>query len=151
MTSENPEMLYSIAVEETEFEMLIIASIRTLKPGEKREKVEVFNLVKDSIYGVIKKDVIKKEVFNNLLDILVHNKSIKRNKIGNRECLYLPKETLQLLTKLLTSSQKCVDSSQTAVESRQLIEDSSQETVETLRIETFTQPNFEGVLILKEG
>ena len=150
MTSENPEMLYSIAVEETEFEMLIIASIRTLKHGEKREKVEVFNLVKDSIYGVIKKDVvIKKEVFNNLLDILVHNKSIKRNKIGNRECLYLPKETLQLFTKLLTSSQKCVDSSQTAVESRQLIEDSSQETVETLRIETFTQPNFEGVLILK--
>ena len=63
-----------------------------IETWEKSEKEEVFNLVKDSIDGVIKKDgIIKKEVFNNLLDILVHDKSIKRNKIGNRECLYLPK------------------------------------------------------------
>ena len=50
-----------------------------------------FNLVKDSADGVI-----KKEVFNNLLDILVQKQSIKKNKIGNRECLSLPKETLQV-------------------------------------------------------
>ena len=55
-----------------------------IETWEKSEKEEVFNLVKDSIDGVI-----KKEVFNNLLDILVQKQSIKRNKIGSRECLSL--------------------------------------------------------------
>ena len=84
-------------------------------------------MVKDSIDGVF-----KKEVFKNLLDILVQNQSVKRSKIGNRECLSLPKETLQVRRKILTSGQKSVDSSQTTVESSQLIENSSQATVETL-------------------
>ena len=73
MTSENPDMLYPIAVEEKELEMLIIASIRTMKRGNKKcGNEEVFNVVKDSIDGVI-----RKEVFNNLLDILIQKQSVK--------------------------------------------------------------------------
>ena len=68
MTSETPDMLYAIAVEEEELEMLIIASIQTLKRGNKKcGNEEVFNLVKDSVDGVI-----KKEVFNNFLERGTH-------------------------------------------------------------------------------
>ena len=71
--------------------MLIIASIQTLKHGDKKDgNEEVFNFVKDSIDGVI-----KKEVFNNLLDISVQDQP-KRKKIENRECLSFPKETLHV-------------------------------------------------------
>ena len=97
MTLETPDMLYPIAVEEKELELLIIASIHTLKRENKKcGNEEVFNLVKDSVDCVI-----KKEVFNNLLDILVQKQSIKRNKIGNWECLSLPKEILQVSDKLM--------------------------------------------------
>ena len=107
MTSETPD---PTAVEEKEFELLIIASIQTLKRGNKKcGNEEVFDLVKDSADGVI-----KKEVFNNLLDILVQKQSIKGNKTGNRECLSLPKEALQVSDKL-TSGQKSVDCSQATV------------------------------------
>ena len=90
---------------------------------------EVFNFVKDPINGVF-----EKEVFKKLLNILVQNQSVKRNKIGNPECLLLPKETLQVSHELLTSGQK----------PSQLIEDSSKATVEALCSKTFTQSNFEG-------
>ena len=86
--SETPDMLYPIAVEEKELEMLIIASIQTLKRGNKKcGNEEVFNLVKDSVDGVI-----KKELFNNLLDILVQKQSTKETKseIGNA-CPFLKK------------------------------------------------------------
>ena len=135
MTSENPNIRYPITIEDKELEVLTITSIQTLKCGNKKcGNEEVFNLVKDSIDGVIKKEVV-----NNLLDILVQNQSVKRNKIGNLECLSIPKETLQVSNKLLTCGQKSVDSSQKIVESSQLIEDSSYATVETLYSETFTQ------------
>ena len=105
MTSESRDILYSIAVEEKDLEMLIIASIQTLKRENKKcGNEEVFNLVKDSVDGVI-----EKEVFNNLLDILVQKESIKKqtnkqtNKIGNRECLPLPKKTLQVSDEFLIS------------------------------------------------
>ena len=78
----------------------------------------------------------------------MQKQSIKSNKIGNRECLSLPKETLQVSDKL-TSSQKSVDFSQAPVQSSQLIEDKSQATVETLCSETFIQSNFEGALNFK--
>ena len=94
MTSETPDMLYTIAVEEKELEMLIIASIQTLKCGNKICKnEEVFNLVKDSVDGVI-----KKKVFNNLLDILVQKQSIKRNKIGNGNASLFLKKLYKLGT-----------------------------------------------------
>ena len=145
MTSETPDMFYPIAIEQKKLEMLIIASIQTLKRGNKKcGNEEVFNLVKDSVDGII-----KKEIFNNLLDILVQKQSVKRNNIGNRECLSFPKETLQVSRKLLTSGQKSVDCSQETADSSHLIEDSSQTTVETLCSETFTQPNFERALNLK--
>ena len=83
MTSESPDILYPIAVEEKDLEMLIIASIQTLKRENKKSgKEEVFNLVKDSVDGVI-----KKEVFNNLLDILVQKESTKKqtNKQTNKQ------------------------------------------------------------------
>ena len=68
MTSETPDMLYPIAVEEKELEMLIIALIQTLKRWNKKcGNEEVFNLVKDSVDGVI-----KKEVFNNFLERGTH-------------------------------------------------------------------------------
>ena len=92
--------------------------------------------------------VSSRKAFNNLLDILVQKQSIKRNKIGNRQCLSLPKETLQVSDKL-TSAQKSVDCSQATVQSSQLTQDTSQETVETLCNETFIQSNFEGALNFK--
>ena len=76
MTSETTDMLYPIAAEEKELEMLIIASIQTLKRGnEICGNEEVFNLVKDSVDGAI-----KKEVFNNLLDISEQKQSIKKKQ-----------------------------------------------------------------------
>ena len=95
MMSETPDMLYPIAVEEKELEMLIIASIQTLKRGNKKcGNEEVFHLVKDSVDGVI-----KKEAFNNLLDILYKNNPSKETKleIGNA-CPFLKK-----LYKLVTN------------------------------------------------
>ena len=75
----------------------------------------------------------------------MQKQSVKRNKIGNRECLSVPKETLQVSDKL-TSDQKSVDCSQATVQSSQLIEDTSRATVETLCSETFIQSNSEGTL-----
>ena len=122
MMSETPDMLCPIAVEEKELEMLIIASIQTLKRGNKKcGNEEVLNLVKDSVDGVI-----KKKVFNNLLDILVQKQCIKRNKIGNRECLSLPKEALQISDKL-TSAQKYVDCNQATVQSSKLIDNKAKQ------------------------
>lgn len=49
MTSENPDMIYPIAIEDKELEMLIIVSIQVLKRGNKKSvNEEVFNLVEDS-------------------------------------------------------------------------------------------------------
>ena len=79
----------------------------------------------------------------------MQKQSIKRNKIGNQECLSLPKETLQVSDEL-TTGEKSVDCSQATEEHSQLIEDTSQATAETLRSETFIQSNFEGALNLKE-
>ena len=78
----------------------------------------------------------------------MQKQSIKRNKIGNRKYLSLPKETLQVIGKL-TSGRKSVDCSQATVQSSLLIEDTSQATAETLCSETFIQSNFEGALNLK--
>ena len=56
MTSETPDMHYPIAVEENEPEKLIIASMQALKRRNEICGIEdVFNLVKGSVDGVIKK------------------------------------------------------------------------------------------------
>ena len=74
--------------------MLIIASIQTLKRGNKNcGNEEAFNSVKDSVDGVI-----KKEVLNNLLNFSMQKQSIKRSKIGNRECCPFLKKLYKLVT-----------------------------------------------------
>ena len=78
-------------VQDIELEMLIIASIQTLKRGNKKcGKDEVFRLFRDSV------DDVSKETFNKILGLLIQNQSIRLNIVGNRECLSLPKENQKL-------------------------------------------------------
>ena len=42
---------------------------------------------------------ITKEGFDRLLEILIKNQSVKRNKVGNRECLSLPKSLKTMMKK----------------------------------------------------
>ena len=75
-------------VEDRELEILMIASIQTLKRGtEKFGKDEVLNLVKGSL-----DDEIVTETFEELLESF-QSQSIKLNAARNREYLSLPKET----------------------------------------------------------
>ena len=81
----------SPTVQDIELEMLIIASIQTLKRGNKKcGKDEVFRLFRDSV------DDVSKETFNKILGLLIQNQSIRLNIVGNRECLSLPKENHKL-------------------------------------------------------
>ena len=74
-------------IENDEVELLIIASIQTLKRKNKRcGRDEVFELVKDSTDD----DTITKETFDKLINQLINSNSV--NTVGNRECLSLPTE-----------------------------------------------------------
>ena len=74
-------------IENDEVELLIIASIQTLKRKNKRcGRDEVFELVKDSTDD----DTVTKETFDKLLNQLTNSNSVKLNTVGNRECLSLP-------------------------------------------------------------
>ena len=76
--------------EHAEVELLIIASIQTLKRKKKRcDRAEVFALVKDSTND----DTVTKETFDKLLNQLINSNSVKLNTVGNRECLSLPTES----------------------------------------------------------
>ena len=79
-------------VQDIELEMLIIASIQTLKRGNKKcGKDEVFiRLFRYSVDGVTK------ETFDKLSELLIQNQSVRLNIVGNRECLPLPKENQKL-------------------------------------------------------
>ena len=71
-------------IENDEVELLIIASIQTLKRKKKRcGRDEVFELVEDSTDD----DTVTKKTFNKLLNWLINSNSVKLNTIGNRECL----------------------------------------------------------------
>ena len=77
--------------EDRELEMLIIASIQTLKRGNKKcGKDEVFRLFRYSVDGVTK------ETFDKLSELLVQNQSVRLNIAGNRECLPLPKKKTKI-------------------------------------------------------
>ena len=79
-------------VEDRELEMLIIASIQTLKRGNKKcGKDEVFWLFRDSVADVTK------ETFDKLLELLIQNQSFRLSIVRNRECLLLPKENQKLI------------------------------------------------------
>ena len=61
--------------ENRELEMLIIASIQTLKQGKKKfRKDEVFRLFRDSF------DDLTEETFDKLLELLIQNKSVCHTK-----------------------------------------------------------------------
>ena len=78
-------------VEDRELEMLITASIQTLKRGNKKcGKDEVFRLFRDSV------DDFTKETFGKVLELLIQNQSVRLNIVGNRECLSLPKKNQKL-------------------------------------------------------
>ena len=71
--------------------MLIIASIQTLKRGNKKcQKDEVFRLFRDSA------DDVTEETFDKLLELLIQNQSFRLNIVGNWECLPLRKENQKL-------------------------------------------------------
>ena len=77
-------------VDEKELEILIIATIATLKIKNKKcGPEEVFNLVKDSL-----ETGLTRENFNECLGDLISNKSVKHNTINSRECLSLPKDEI---------------------------------------------------------
>ena len=78
-------------VEDRELEMLIIASIQTLKRGNKKcRKDEIFRLFRESV------DDVTKETFDKPLELLIQNQSVRLNIVRNRECLSLPKENQKL-------------------------------------------------------
>ena len=78
------------AIENDEVELLIIASIQTLKIKKKRcGRDEIFELVKDSTDD----DTVTKKTFNKLLNQLITSNSVKLNTVANRECLSHPTES----------------------------------------------------------
>ena len=75
-------------VDEKELEILIIATIATLKIKNKKcGPEEVFNLVKVSL-----ETGLTRENFNECLGNLISKKSVKHITINSRECLSLPKD-----------------------------------------------------------
>ena len=77
-------------IENDEVELLIIASIQTLKRKKERcGRDEVFGSVKDSTND----DIVTKETFDKLLNQLINSNSVKLNTVGYRECLSLPTES----------------------------------------------------------
>ena len=87
MVSDVMDDIITPTIENDEVELLIIASIQTLKRKNKRcGRDEVFQLVKESTDD----DTVTKETFDKLLNQLINNNSVKLNTVGNRECLSLP-------------------------------------------------------------
>ena len=81
-------------VNDKDMEIVVVASVQTLKRGNKKcgkEEVEVYSLVNESL----NKDV-RREAFELTLNSMINNHSVKLNIIGKRECLYLPKEPCQV-------------------------------------------------------
>ena len=78
-----------VNIDDKEIELLIIASIETLKRQNKKcDKDEVFALVKDSL-----EEAITMESFEKSLALLQASNSIKCNIISNRTCLSIPKHS----------------------------------------------------------
>ena len=78
-----------VNIDDKEIELLIIASIETLRHQNKMcHKDEVFALVKDSL-----EEAITMENFKKFLALLQANNSIKCNVVSNRTFLSIPKHS----------------------------------------------------------
>ena len=78
-----------VNIDDKEIELLIIASIETLKrQNEKCGKDDVFALVKDSL-----EEAITMESFKKFLELIQASHSIKCHKISNRTCLSIPQHS----------------------------------------------------------
>ena len=78
-----------VNIDNKEIELLIIASIETLKRQNKKcGKDEAFGLVKDSL-----EQAITMESFEKSLELLKESHSIKCNIISNSTCLSIPKHS----------------------------------------------------------
>ena len=74
-------------IDDKEIEVLIIASIETLKrQRSKCGKDKVFKLVKDTV-----EENITRDIFDKTLDSLIENGSVKCSFISNRTCISLRK------------------------------------------------------------
>ena len=73
-----------------ELETLIMASIQTFKRRNKKcGKDEIFELFNNSL-----ENEISRETFESLLYRLIEKQYVKKNVLGKRTCLSLPKESL---------------------------------------------------------
>ena len=89
MTSSTEDCLSSDLFVGKALETLIIASVRTLKRGNKKcGREEVSKLVNDTLCNEICKDL-----FDKTLDSSFEKQFIKCNIISNRESLSLPKDS----------------------------------------------------------
>ena len=89
MTWSTDDWLSSDLLDGKAFETLIIASVRTLKPGNKKcGREEVSKLVDDTLCNEICNDL-----FNETLDRLIEKQFIKCSIVSNGECLSLPKDS----------------------------------------------------------
>ena len=89
MTSSTEDYLNSNLIDGEALETLIIASVRTLKRGNKKcGREEVSKLVNDTLCKEICKDL-----FNEKLESLIEKRFIKCNIISNRKCLSLRKDS----------------------------------------------------------
>ena len=74
-------------IEHKELETLIVASIETLKRQKMKRGIdEVRKLVQDSL-----EENISRESFDETLQLLIDNESIKSNSASSRVCLSIPK------------------------------------------------------------
>ena len=88
MTWSTDDWLSSDLLDGKAFETLIIASVRTLKRGnKKRGREEVSKLVDNTLCNEICNDL-----FNETLDRLIEKQFIKCSIVSNGECLSLPKD-----------------------------------------------------------
>ena len=86
----NETINFHVNIDDKEIELLINASIETLKRQNKKcGKDEVFALVKDSL-----EEAITMESFEKSLALLQASNSIKCNIVSNRTCLSIPKHSL---------------------------------------------------------
>ena len=75
-----------------ELEIVVKASIQTLKRGNKKcGREKVYSLVNDSL----NKDITR-EAFEPIFNSMIDDHSVNLNVIGKRECLSLPKESCQI-------------------------------------------------------